>query len=63
MPKLTRLGSEWNTLTNKEKETQKIAKELLTFVEEKLQRDLNLKDNDLQEKFEKTFPYEETQDN
>ncbi len=64
MPKLTRLGSaEWNTITSKvEKETQKIAKELLKlYAERSAAKGFKYKvDNDLQEKFEKTFPYEET---
>ena len=64
MPKLTRLGSaEWNTITSKvKKETQKIAKELLKlYAERKAAKGFAFKaDNDLQEKFEKTFPYEET---
>lgn len=64
MPKLTRLGSaEWNTITNKvRKETQKIAKELLKlYAERRAAKGFAFKkDNDLQEKFEKTFDYEET---
>lgn len=64
MPKLTRLGSaEWGTLTNRvKKETQKIAKELLKlYAERRAAKGYRFKvDNDLQEKFEKTFPYEET---
>ncbi len=64
MPKLTRLGSaEWNTITNKvRKETQKIAKELLKlYAERRTAKGFAFKkDNDLQEKFEKTFDYEET---
>lgn len=64
MPKLTRLGSaEWNTITSKvRKETQKIAKELLKlYAERKAVRGHRFAlDNDLQEKFEKTFQYEET---
>ncbi len=64
MPKLTRLGSaEWNTVTKKvQKETQKIAKELLKlYAERKAVAGFNYnKDVALQEKFEKTFPYEET---
>lgn len=64
MPKLTRLGSaEWNTITSKvRKETQKIAKELLKlYAERKAAKGFAFKaDNDLQEKFEETFPYEET---
>ncbi len=64
MPKLTRLGSaEWNTLTSKvKKETQIIAKELLKlYAERRAAKGFAFKkDNDLQETFEKTFPYEET---
>ncbi len=64
MPKLTRLGSaEWNTITSKvKKETQKIAKELLKlYAERKTAKGHRFAaDIDLQEKFEKTFPYEET---
>ncbi|MBI5753921.1 transcription-repair coupling factor [Candidatus Peregrinibacteria bacterium] len=64
MPKLTRLGSaEWNTITSKvKKETQKIAKELLKlYAERRAAKGFAFKpDNDLQDKFEKTFPYEET---
>lgn len=64
MPKLTRLGSaEWNTITARvKKETQKIAKELLKlYAERKAAKGyLFRKDNDLQEKFEATFQYEET---
>lgn len=64
MPKLTRLGSaEWNTITSKvKKETQVIAKELLKlYAERRAAKGFAFKkDNDLQEKFEKTFPYEET---
>lgn len=64
MPKLTRLGSaEWNTITSKvKKETQKLAKELLLlYAERKAVKGIKFKkDNDLQEKFEATFPYEET---
>ncbi|PJC38720.1 transcription-repair coupling factor, partial [Candidatus Peregrinibacteria bacterium CG_4_9_14_0_2_um_filter_38_9] len=64
MPKLTRLGSaEWNTITSKvRKETQKIAKELLKlYAERRTAKGFGFsKDIDLQEKFEETFPYEET---
>ncbi|MEK7673172.1 MAG: transcription-repair coupling factor [Patescibacteria group bacterium] len=64
MPKLTRLGSaEWTTVTNKvRKETQVIAKELLKlYAERKAAGGYKFKqDNDLQEKFEKTFLYDET---
>ncbi|MFA6305487.1 MAG: transcription-repair coupling factor [Candidatus Gracilibacteria bacterium] len=64
MPRLTRLGSaEWNTITSKvRKETQKIAKELLKlYAERRAAKGYSFgKDIDLQEKFEETFPYEET---
>lgn len=64
MPKLTRLGSaEWNTITNRvKKETQIIAKELLKlYAERKAAKGFKFKsDNDLQDKFEATFTYEET---
>jgi len=63
-PKLTRLGSaEWSTLTNRvKKETEKIAKELLLlYAQRKSAKGIKYKtDTDLQEKFEATFPYEET---
>lgn len=63
-PKLTRLGSaEWSTITSRvRKETEKIAKELLAlYAKRKNAKGHNFKeDNDLQEKFEATFPYEET---
>jgi transcription-repair coupling factor len=64
MPKLTRLGSaEWNTITSRvKKETQKIAKELLKLYAERRAAKGHpfKKDEGLQEKFEATFPYEET---
>jgi transcription-repair coupling factor (superfamily II helicase) len=64
LPKLTRLGSaEWSTITNRvKKETEKIAQELLVlYAKRKSAKGLKFKkDNDLQEKFETTFPYEET---
>ena len=64
MPKLTRLGSaEWNTITARvKKETQKIAKELLKlYAERKAAKGHKYKkDADLQDKFEETFPYQET---
>lgn len=64
MPKLTRLGSaEWNTITVRvRKETQKIAKELLKLYAERRAAKGHIfkTDNDLQEKFEATFQYEET---
>ncbi len=63
-PKLTRLGSaEWSTMTNRvKKETEKIAKELLVlYAKRKSAKGFAYKkDNDIQEKFEATFPYEET---
>lgn len=63
-PKLTRLGSaEWSTMTNRvKKETEKIAKELLVlYAKRKSAKGFAYKkDNDLQAKFEATFPYEET---
>lgn len=64
MPKLTRLGSaEWSTITSKvKKETQKIAKELLAlYAQRKAAKGFAYKrDIDVQDKFEATFPYEET---
>lgn len=64
IPRLTRLGSaEWSTITNRvKKETEKIAKELLIlYAKRKSAKGMKYKkDNDLQEKFEVTFPYEET---
>jgi len=64
IPKLTRLGSaEWSTITNRvKKETEKIAKELLVlYAKRRSARGIKYKkDNDLQEKFEATFKYEET---
>ncbi|MBT6068591.1 transcription-repair coupling factor [Candidatus Peregrinibacteria bacterium] len=63
-PKLTRLGSaEWQTVTSKvQKETEKIAKELLElYASRALAKGHGFKkDNDLQDKFEESFPYEET---
>lgn len=63
-PKLTRLGgSEWANIQKKvSKETQKIAKELLKlFAERQAAVGHSFgKDNDLQDQFEETFPYEET---
>ena len=63
-PKLTRLGSaEWQTVTSKvQKETEKIAKELLElYAKRVLAKGHSFhRDDDLQEKFEKSFPYEET---
>lgn len=63
-PKLTRLGSaEWATITSRvKKETEKIAKELLTlYAKRKSAKGIKYsKDADLQEKFEDTFPYDET---
>jgi transcription-repair coupling factor len=64
MPKLTRLGSaEWNTITSRvKKETQKIAKELLIlYAERRAAIGFKFKpDTDIVDKFEETFPYEET---
>lgn len=64
MPKLTRLGSvEWNTITSKvKKETETLAKELLKlYAARKAAKGFKFNvDTDLQEKFEQTFPYEET---
>lgn len=63
-PKLTRLGSsEWATVNKKvKKEAQKIAKELLKiFAAREASPGVKFdKDNSLQDKFEETFPYEET---
>jgi len=63
-PKLTRLGSaEWATITSKvRKETEKIAKELLDlYARRENAKGFPYKDdNDIQNNFEKTFPYEET---
>jgi len=64
MPKLTRLGSaEWSTITSKvKKETQKIAKELLLlYAARKAAKGFVYKDDTSdQDKFEETFPYDET---
>jgi transcription-repair coupling factor (superfamily II helicase) len=64
MPRLTRLGSaEWSTLTNRvRKETEIIAKELLLlYAKRKSAKGMKYnEDNDLQKRFEDTFPYEET---
>jgi transcription-repair coupling factor (superfamily II helicase) len=63
-PHLTRLGSaEWNTITRKvQKETEVIAKELLIlYAKRKSARGHAFKlDDDVQSRFEETFPYEET---
>ncbi|MEK6614941.1 MAG: CarD family transcriptional regulator, partial [Bacteroidota bacterium] len=63
-PKLTRLGSaEWDTVTSKVKrETEQIAQELLKlYAERKAAKGFAFAiDDDVQEKFESTFPYEET---
>ncbi len=63
-PKLTRLGgTEWANIQKKvNKETQKIAKELLKlFAERQAAKGHSFgPDNDLQDQFEETFPYEET---
>ncbi|EKD92658.1 MAG: hypothetical protein ACD_28C00372G0012 [uncultured bacterium] len=64
IPKLTRLGStEWTTITNRvKKETQEIAKELLTLYAQRDQaKGVAFKeDNDVQRIFEEQFMYEET---
>jgi len=63
-PKLTRLGStEWTTVTNKvRKESESIAKELLMLYgkREMAHGFKFFPDDEMQEKFEKTFPYQET---
>lgn len=63
-PKLTRLGSaEWETITKKiQKETEAIAKELLQlYAERKAARGFSFSpDSDVQDLFDKAFPYEET---
>jgi len=63
-PRLTRLGSaEWDTITRKvQKETEVIAKELLALYAQRRQaKGFAFKpDNNEQERFEATFPYEET---
>ena len=63
-PHLTRLGSmEWKTVTGKvKKETEAIAQELLELyaVRENSVGHRFIDDTPEQEKFEKTFPYEET---
>lgn len=63
-PKLTRLGSaEWNTITKRvQKETEKIAKELLLlYAERKNAKGFMYKGgSDVQELFAEKFPYEET---
>ncbi len=63
-PKLTRLGSaEWGTVTRKvKKETQQIAKELLKLYAARANSRGHrfVHDTDLQEEFEKSFPYDET---
>ncbi len=63
-PKLTRLGSaEWSTITSRvKKETEIIAKQLLMlYAKRKSAKGMKFKeDNDLQARFEATFPYEET---
>lgn len=64
MPKLTRLGSaEWNTITSRvKKETQKMAKELLKlYAERRAAKGFAFKKgDDLEEKFDSTFGYDET---
>ncbi len=63
-PKLTRLGSvEWRNVSQKvRKETEKIAKELLTLYAKRAKvKGFNYGlDNDDQKEFEARFPYEET---
>ena len=63
-PRLTRLGSaEWNTVTSKvQKETEKVAKELLELYAKRAMAKGHTYDGDTndQKKFEDTFPYEET---
>ncbi len=63
-PKLTRLdSSEWATLTKKVKtEAKKIAKELLElYAKRELAKGVKYEtDTELQEAFERTFPYDET---
>ncbi|MCD5382595.1 transcription-repair coupling factor [Candidatus Gracilibacteria bacterium] len=64
IPKISKLGSNsWKVLQKKVKdETNKIAKELLSIYakRKKARRESFLEDTELQKKFEKTFPYEET---
>ncbi|MDX9970537.1 MAG: transcription-repair coupling factor [Candidatus Gracilibacteria bacterium] len=64
LPKLTRLGSaDWSTITSKvRKETEQIAKELLKLYAERKSASRPKYDpiEDVQKKFDKTFPYEET---
>ncbi|MDF2379259.1 MAG: transcription-repair coupling factor [Candidatus Gracilibacteria bacterium] len=63
-PKLTRLGSgEWATVQKKvKKETQEMAKELLLlYSKREMAKGFGaFPDDDVQEQFEKTFPYQET---
>lgn len=63
-PKLTRLGSvEWTTVTTKvKKESEKIAKELLMlYSKREMAKGFGfMPDDDVQEQFENTFPYQET---
>lgn len=63
-PKLNRLGSvEWENIQRKvKKETEKIAKDLLKLYAERGQARKKPfdQDDDRQQEFEKTFPYEET---
>lgn len=63
-PRLTRLGSgEWTAVTNKvKKETESVAKELLMLYSkrEMAQGFQFFPDDQMQEQFEKTFPYQET---
>lgn len=63
-PRLTRLGSgEWSAVQSKvKKETQEMAKELLLLYSkrEMAKGHAFFPDDDVQEQFEKTFPYQET---
>lgn len=63
-PRLTRLGSgEWTTVTNKvRKESESIAKELLMlYSKREMAKGFRfMPDDDQQEKFEESFPYDET---
>ncbi len=63
-PRLTRLGStEWTTVTSKvKKESEKIAKELLMlYSKREMAKGFTfMPDDNVQEQFENTFPYDET---
>jgi len=63
-PRLTRLGSgEWSLVTNKvRKETESIAKELLMlYSKREMAKGFKfMPDDDKQQQFEETFPYDET---